>query len=403
MRIAGFATVVASILLPPGVAVAQQFNVLQSFPGASNLGPVTLSGSTLFGVTGSTIFKINADGSGYQTLATNIAAQGPLTVSGNKIYGETEYGGNGDGTIFSLNTDGTDFQTIYDAPVTGFSPALLEGGLVLSGSTLYGESARYIQAGSNPLPSEDGTVFEINTDGSGFNVVHYFDPEDNPGEGDLYGGGLQPLVLQGSTLYGLSPGGGPSNDGLFYSISTNGSNFQVVNDVSSDLTVGPIGGFTVAAGKIVCITAFGGTYGDGAVYSLNLDGSDFKTIYSFNLADNQVVPNNLIAEGSTVYGTVDGPPSYMTGLGGSIYEINPDGTGFADLGFIPAADGVYPSVWAYSDGTIYGTTSNEGYNGTVFVESVPEPRGVLIGIVEVVVLLNVGRRWRVRREAVCAD
>ncbi|HTW95983.1 MAG TPA: hypothetical protein VMD30_14365, partial [Tepidisphaeraceae bacterium] len=77
-RIAKFVIIVAGFFLRPRVAGAQQFNVLENFPGPSNLGPITLSGSTLYGGTGSTIFKINVDGSGFQTLATNIQAQGPL-------------------------------------------------------------------------------------------------------------------------------------------------------------------------------------------------------------------------------------------------------------------------------------------------------------------------------------
>ena len=62
---------------------------------------------------------------------------GSLTLSGSTLYGMTLSGGaNGNGTIFSINTDGSGFQNLFSFSGTnGDNP---HGSLTLSGSTLYG-------------------------------------------------------------------------------------------------------------------------------------------------------------------------------------------------------------------------------------------------------------------------
>jgi uncharacterized repeat protein (TIGR03803 family) len=77
------------------------------------------------------------------------------------LYGTASEGGtNGTGTMFALNTDGTGFTNLYNFtayPITGttnrdgIGP---NGGLILSGKTLYGTASR----GGN---SFNGTVFSL--------------------------------------------------------------------------------------------------------------------------------------------------------------------------------------------------------------------------------------------------
>ena len=78
----------------------------------------------------------------------------------------------------------------------GATPA---AGLVLSGNTLYGTA---YSGGS----SGNGTVFKVNTDGTGFTNLHNFTGGS---------GGAEPLldvILSGNTLYG-TPDGGSSGNG----------------------------------------------------------------------------------------------------------------------------------------------------------------------------------------------
>jgi uncharacterized repeat protein (TIGR03803 family) len=77
--------------------------------------------------------------------------------------------------------------------------------LVLAGSTLYGSTS---EGGS----SDDGVVFKVNTDGSGYAVLKNFTGSD----------GSQPaagLILADSTLYGTTSGGGDFGYGVVFSLS----------------------------------------------------------------------------------------------------------------------------------------------------------------------------------------
>ncbi len=93
-----------------------------------------------------TIFSIHTDGTGFQNLfsfnGTNGADPwGSLTLSGSTLYGMTsEDGGSGKGNIFSINTNGTGFQNLLS--FNGTNGAYPYGDLTLSGSTLYGMTYR---------------------------------------------------------------------------------------------------------------------------------------------------------------------------------------------------------------------------------------------------------------------
>ena len=100
-----------------------------------------------------------------------------LLLSGNTLYGAAQVGGSsGWGTVFAVNTDGTSFTTLYNFKATsgsqggyginsgGIAP---NGGLIASGNTLYGTA----QGGGT---SGWGTVFAVNTNGTGFTTLHNF-------------------------------------------------------------------------------------------------------------------------------------------------------------------------------------------------------------------------------------
>src|SRR5438477_473785 len=81
--------------------------------------------------------------------------------SGTTLYGTAAYGGSsGGGTVFALNTDGTGFTNLHNF-TNGSDGADPQAGLILSGNTLYGTA---YNGGSSGL----GTVFAVHTDGTGF-------------------------------------------------------------------------------------------------------------------------------------------------------------------------------------------------------------------------------------------
>src|SRR5450759_2288652 len=134
-----------------------------------------------------------------------------LILSGNTLYGTAYDGGSsGNGTVFKVNPDGTGFTNLHSFTAlsnsTNSDGAYPEAGLILSGNTLYGTT-------SGGGSSGDGTVFAVNTNGTGFTTLHSF----------TYGSdGLWPyagLILSGNTLYGTTSGGGSSSDGTVFSLS----------------------------------------------------------------------------------------------------------------------------------------------------------------------------------------
>jgi len=129
-----------------------------------------------------------------------------LVVSGSTLYGTTAAGGSaGKGTVFALNTDGTGFRLLHDFS-GGSDGASPWDGLIVWGNTLYGTA---YSGGS----SGKGTVFALNTDGTGFTTLHTF----TGGSGGAYpiGG----LILTNNTLYGTARFGGSSGNGTVFSLS----------------------------------------------------------------------------------------------------------------------------------------------------------------------------------------
>src|SRR3989442_3452294 len=167
----------------------------------------TLYGTTLFGGTANmnagAVFKVNTDGSGYTNVYSftygNDGANpnSGLDLLGNALYGTVGFGGSTDqGDVFKVNTDGSAFTNLHSF-TGGFNEAYSDAGLFLSGNTLYGTT--YLGGLGNK-----GTIFKINTDGSGFTNLHHF--AGTPDGANLYGG----FVLSGNTLYGTASAGGSS-------------------------------------------------------------------------------------------------------------------------------------------------------------------------------------------------
>ena len=90
--------------------------VLRGASGADPIAGLTLSGSTLYETTAmggsanwSTIFSINTNGTGFQTLlnfngdANGMLPYGDLTLSGSTLYGTTCSDDSGNGTIFAYD------------------------------------------------------------------------------------------------------------------------------------------------------------------------------------------------------------------------------------------------------------------------------------------------------------
>src|ERR1035437_736947 len=95
-----------------------------------------------------------------------------LVLFGTEFSGTTQVGGNSNrGTVFRINSDGSGYTILKH--FTGTDGAWPQAGLVLSGTTLYG-TTRFGGPGYTGSGSGAGTVFKINLDGSGFAVLRQF-------------------------------------------------------------------------------------------------------------------------------------------------------------------------------------------------------------------------------------
>ncbi len=378
---------VAAILFA-NTTSAQIFSPLHIFSMATgSVAPLTQGADgTLYGVSAQggasgppangTVFKVQPDGSGFSILysftngADGSAPMAGLLLSGNVLYGTTEKGGSGGhGTVFKINTDGSGFATIYSftaySPSTNSDGATPAASLVLSGNTLYGTTSAGGSANSF------GTIFKVNTDGSGFTNLHTFglagvtDPAYP----------LAGMVLSGSVLYGTtSAGGGSGANGTVFMINTNGTGFAtvhtfpaLVSGLNSD-GAHPKAGLLLAGNLLYGTTSAGGK-GYGTVFCLNTADSSFTNLYNFtNGIDGSTPVAALALGGNTLYGTASAGgnfPGY-----GTVFKLHTDGTGFTNLySFSSGSGGTQPQAGLLLWGsTLYGTTvhTSGGAGGTIF-------------------------------------
>ena len=193
-----------------------------------------------------------------------------LVLSANALYGTAVYGGSSNaGTVFRVSTNGTGFATLHSFSGGG-DGAQPFGGLILSGTTLYGTTS---SGGS----SSAGTVFSLNADGTGFTTLHSFG-----GGSD----GAQPwgeLVLSGNTLYGAAGSAGSLSAGTVFSVNTDGTGFATLHNFNGGSDgAGPYAGLVLSGNTLYGTADVGGTSDEGTVFSVNTDGSGFTVLHTFS-------------------------------------------------------------------------------------------------------------------------
>ena len=329
------------------------------------------------------IFRVLADGSGYEILCDFLElgeegyARGFVEGSDGWLYGTLAPGPKSSGTVFKVAKDGTGFRTLhrftgwperwaafqntnnFDADGAVPCPKLAIG----ADGFLYGTT----KFGGN---FGGGTVFKISMSGTEYQVTRHFSSAANDG-GHPEGG-----LIQGSDgkWYGTTTSGGGQNHGMVFRLDQDGGSFAIVKKFYlNGLTgVSPLGDlFQGRDGYIYGTTARGGSNDFGTVYRLNPDGTGHTILKSFSYSrQDGGVPLAGVIEGwdGCLYGT--------TSLGGSnlvgtIYKLKKDGSGFSILYDFKGGtkDGAKPAkrLVQASDGFLYGVTRAGGqYSSGIF-------------------------------------
>ena len=282
--IAGLGTILA------GRITAQTFTVLHTFTSAS--GP---------NVT-------NSDGA-------NPSAG--LILSGNTLYGTAVYGGrSGWGTVFAVQTNGTSFTATYHF-TGGSDGANPYAELILSGNILYGTARK---GGS----WDAGTVFAVHMDGTGFTVLNSFTATDPGGKNSDGANPHAELILSGNTLYGTAEYGGSSGKGTVFAINTDGSGFTNLHNFAAGAYnsfslytnsegANPSAGLVLSSNTLYGTASHGGISGKGTVFAINADGTGFTNLHSFTATPPYPQPQTnsdganptagLVLSSATLYGT----------------------------------------------------------------------------------------------------
>ena len=411
--------IVALGMIPVGRVLAQTFTNLHSFTALSHstnndgtepYAGLILSSNTLYGTAyygGSSgrgiLFAVNTNGTGFTNLhsftatignagynasGTNSDGANPhseLIMLCNTLYGTAENGGSsGNGTVFAVNTNGTGFTNLHSFTAWNINslgnPTNSDGisprtELIISGTTLYGTA----QYGGN---SASGTIFKLNTNGMGFATLHSFTATPQTSWINSDGVGPNGLILSSNILYGTAVLGGSSGNGTVFAVNTNGTGFMTLHSFTACKTnsvgvytnsdgVQPKAGLILSGNTLYGTASSGGSFGFGTVFAVNTNGTGFTNLYNFSSVNDGSYPYaGLIISDNTLYGTA-----------GSVFAVNTDGTGFRVLhGFTGGSDGVDPNDVILSGNILYGTASGGGSsgNGTVFSISLPPPQLTII-------------------------
>ncbi len=357
------------------VSLQAQINLLHSFAGGASdgeyaNGSLILKGSTLYGMTYNggtsnygTIFKINTNGTGFVLLHSFTGSAedgstpyGSLILKGSTLYGMTYNGGTSNyGTIFKINTNGTGFVLLHSFTGSAEDGSSPYGSLILKGSALYGMT---FYGGTTGW----GTIFKINTNGTGFALLHTFIGPTSDG-GCPFGS----LIRKGSTLYGMTQWGGSSNWGTIFKINTNGTGFVVLHSFAGGASDGihPSGELILKGSALYGMSAGGiggGTDYEGTIFKINTNGTGYALLHTFigGASDGRYPFGSLILKGSTLYGMTQ---NGGTSNSGTIFTIKTIGTGFELIHSFAggASDGAHPDGSLILKGSaLYGMTVEGG-------------------------------------------
>jgi uncharacterized repeat protein (TIGR03803 family)/autotransporter-associated beta strand protein len=292
---------------------------------------LVLSGQTLFGTTfmggaygGGAVYSVPMSGGSPNILASfnpnSALGANPansFAVSGNTIYGTTlENDSNpSNGAVWSLPTSGGTPQTLAILTNSAGSGA---GGLLLDGSTLYGDGA---------VPGTSGfSIFTLPVSGGTPSVLIPSSYGPTPW-----------TAISGNTLYDISGSG-------LISVPLTGGTPQVLASSFNGT------GLLVSGNMIYSVIEAGGPNRDGSVVSVPTTGGTPTTLVTFDGLDGMFPFTKLLMNNGILYGTTS---SGGENGDGTVFEVAPALTWNNSLGANP------------SDGKTWDTVQNNWNNGSI--------------------------------------
>jgi uncharacterized repeat protein (TIGR03803 family) len=280
-----------------------------------------------------------------------------------KLYGTTLNGGtHGHGTVYRIESDGTGFAVVHNFlearnPVAGVT----EG----KDGFLYGTT----ESGGDYLW---GTVFKLGKDGQGFTKLRSFRIDAPDGKKP---NGCVAIDTDG-VCYGTTTVGGPYLSGTIFRIGPNGEDYRVlysfVGKQRMDGSV-PRGSLLLATdGDVYGTTSEGGRHELGTIFAIQKNGANYRLLHAFggHVGDG-ATPYAGLLEGSDgrLYGTTIAGGSPLRQ--GTVFSLKKDGGDYQTLrsfgGLKNDGQNPYAPLIEGRDGKLYGTTLNGGVNGSGLV------------------------------------
>lgn len=297
----------------------------------------------------------------------NPGPNGPLLLNGDTLYGTTGGGGSsGWGTIFKINTNGTGYKIIKNFTALDLNTYTnTDGAYPMVGLVMW--SNRLFSTTYEGGSGTRGTVFGVNTDGTSYVVLNNFNGTN--GKNPYVG-----LTCAADVLYGATAAGGISNKGAIFRVNPDSSGFTVIKSFLSSEGVLLMSPLTMDSQTIYGTTMSGGISNRGTIYSLDTNGDGFTVLKTFAAGEGSQPRYGLVLSGNTLFGVTDGNGVNSNSI---VFRMNTNGAGYSVIKRFSEpsgpdgtnADGSYIQggmvLW---NGVLYGTASWGGIygNGVVF-------------------------------------
>ncbi len=282
--------------------------------------------------------------------------------------------------VYTFACNGSAFQFSGPCPDGGRPDTLIQG----SDGNFYGAAQDSMEGSSTPT---GGTVFSL-TPGGTFTLLHTFTPGTNKNypSGNLPGLLTQGPdgKLYGYTLFGGIGGcDGYCGSGVLYRVNTDGSGFRVIHKFCSATNCADgSGGILVVGtdGNIYGASYQGGTsascapyyQGCGTIFRVTPATGAYKVVFSFDFATTGAFPSNLtLAADGTFYGLDAGTAGenlfHYTPATGTVQNVALNFPRFNSLPSAPASGLIFGP-----NGNIYGLYHIYATNGLGVFEVQPD-------------------------------